>query len=172
MKKIIAIALAVLMLAGLATVAFAADSGMGDVKHNIKITKSLAGKMQTPKTVQVNDGETYTIVAEDVDGYTFKQMTITGEYTRSSRNSEVTTERTVTILPTGDVDVIIEYVKNGSNQTATLEPGTVPSPAAPSGPVDEGATSPDTGVNFALIVLAVAMGVCGVAVASKKVFEK
>ena len=172
MKKIIAIALAVLMLASLATVSFAAtsegESPIGDVKATIEITLNLDGEEEFFDTLSVNKGEAITITAPEKDGYEFKNMVISGDF----RQTKVYTTPSVTITPNGDIQVTINYEKKGADDGGTpipLVPGNTPS--TPAGPVDNGPTSPDTGVNVALIVLIALMGICGVAVATKKLFN-
>ena len=183
MKRILAIALAILMLAGLATVAFADDattetqdpnglSAVGNVKYLVEVNLDLAGSIKLQERAEVNDGESYTIVAPDVAGYTFVKIIVDGEFEEASRQTKEYTSKSVTITPTGDVNVIIEYVKNATNN-GPAQPADLggDNAAAPAGPVDNSNTSPDTGVNFALIALVMMMSVCGIAVATKKLFE-
>ena len=173
MKKMIAIVLAVLMLAGLATVAFATDgvdSPGGETKFKISITLHYGGNTKE-LPVEVSKGGSYTVNAPAVAGYVFSYMTLEGDYTRAGRKSETLYTPTATlsnILSEIKVDI---YYELGSGSDVLLGQNEEPTPETPAGPVDEGATSPDTGLNFALIALVAVMGVCGV-VASKKVFEK
>lgn len=173
MKKIIAIALAVLMLASLATVSFAAtdDGGspLGDVKHTVEITLNLAGDEEFFDKLSVNDGDSVTITAPKKDGYEFVNMVISGDF----RQTKVYTTPSVTITPNGDIQVTINYEKKGAEDGGTpipLIPGNTPS--APAGPVDNSTTSPDTGINVALVALIALLGAFGVAVAAKKLFVK
>ena len=177
MKKMIAIALAVLMLAGLATVAFASEYPSPDtsVVHAITIYKVLDGDEQLAETLSVHEGESVTITAPEVAGYVYQRMTIEGNFIRT-RNFEDTTDKSVTItVYDSDITVMMYYAKKGTEGGAkpadpsTVGPTGADTPAG--GPVDNGATSPDTGVNFALIALVIAMSVCCV-IASKKVMEK
>lgn len=171
MKKIIAIALAVLMLASLATVSFAAtdDGGspQGEIKHKIDIALNLDGTSEDYDSMTVNHGESVTITAPEKDGYTYVNMVISGDF----RQTKTYTERSVTITPNSDITVVINYTKK-----STPAPGgnvhVAPGPNTPAGPVDSSVTSPDTGVNVALITLIALMGAFGVAVATKKLFVK
>lgn len=156
MKKILAIALAVLMLAGLATVAFAANSPGGTVYHKITITLSFGnGTTKTIEPQQARDGEPYTIVAPTQEGSEFDYMTIDGDYDDVARSPKTYTESSVTIIPHGDLNVMV-YYKN----------------ASPVNPEDHGNTSPETGANYAMVILAICLGVFGVALSTKKLFVK
>ena len=182
MKKILAIALAVLMIACLATAAFAEDaptetqdpngnSAGGNIRRVITITLDLDGQEELYDEAVVNDGDTYTIVAPEKAGYTFVKIVVEGEFEDATRRTQEYTSKTATIKPLGDINVIIEYVKAAVSNGAAATPGPIGGNAAadaPAGPVDNSATSPDTGVNFALIALVVMMGVCGITVAARK----
>lgn len=162
MKKLIAIALAVLMLAGLSTVAFAIDSPDPNAKHKVTIYLEVNGTESLYKTESVKDGDSIKITAPSIAGQVFVQMTVTGDYHEANRATKVYKTSSITIVPEGDIEVVIEY------KAVSAPGGTVPVPA---GPVDNGATSPDTGVNYAFVVLAVLMGVCGIVVSTKKLFN-
>lgn len=156
MKKVLAIVLAIVMLAGLATVAFAEGSPVGDVKVSITITLMLGNTKETLPVIEVNDGDSYTITAPEREGYTFEKMTIEGEFTEAKRQTKEYTVPSVTITPESDITVVITYKATGGG----------------SGSGDSGDTSPDTGVDFTVGILAVLMGLFGVAIATKKLFEK
>lgn len=151
MKKIFAIALAVLMLAGLATVAFAADSANGTIYHKVNITLNLNGKTEALDPQTVTDGDSITITAPEREGFTFEKMVISGDF----RNEKTYTEKSVTITPLGDIDVVIYYTGSGSTN-----------------PGDNGNTSPQTGADYTLAVLVAVIGLFGMAIATKKIFVK
>lgn len=155
MKKLIAIALAVLMLAGLATVAFAADSPGGSTYHKITITLNIAGKTQSLAPQQCEDGNSVTIEAPAQEGYTYDYMTISGDFEEATRMTKTYTQSSVTITPKSDIDVVIYYKGAGNN-----------------GNNDSGNESPNTGVNYAPAILLAVMGLFGMAIATKKILVK
>ena len=164
MKKIIAIALAVLMLVGLATVAFAEDSPVAAIKHKVTIILVFPdGSTRSDGVYIVDDGDSFSYTAKVmVEGHYFTYMTVEGEW----RTFMKTYSRNVSFTPTSDVLITVYY----QDPSSPIEPE--PVTPAPAGPADNSATSPDTGVNFAQIALAVLIGLFGVVVSVKKLFVK
>ena len=156
MKKLLAIALTVLMVFGLATVAFAENSATGDTQHNVKIVLNLNGQEKPYSEQTIKHGESVTITAPKEDGFKFVKMTIEGDFTEVKRDVKEYTTESVTITPNGDILVTIYYENAGT----------------PTNPSDDGPTSPATGVNYAFVALAVILGIFGAAVATKKMLEK
>lgn len=146
MKKVIAIALAVLMLSGLATVVFAENSPSADVYHSVTIKEDYGDKTEE-HVESVKDGDSITVTAEKKEGYEFVEIIVNGEHHAVD---------SVTFTPDGDTVVTIVYKAVTSDKP---------------GDTDNGNTSPDTGVDFALIALVAIFGFCGAVVATKKLFE-
>ena len=155
MKKLLAIALTVLMVFGLATVAFAENSATGDTQHIVKVVLNLNGNEKFYSEQTIKHGESVTITAPKEDGFKFIRMTIEGDFTEAKRDLKEYTTESVTITPNGDILVTIYYEKVGA-----------PNPS------DDGPTSPATGVNYTFVALAVILGIFGAAVATKKMLEK
>ena len=126
-----------------------------DVVHTVTIILDINGATSPFKSETINDGDSFTIKAPEEEGYTFVKMTIEGDFEEATRMKKEYTVPEVTITPKGDINVVIYYSGSGSNAGG-----------------DSGNTSPDTGVDFTLVILATVLGLFGAAIATKKLFEK
>ncbi len=162
MRKLFALLLAVLMLAGLATVAFASDNPSAEAEKEFKIDIIYHVDPAVYETVVVKAGESYTFTPRDFEGYTFDHYEIHGEFTQGKRAPSTTTTFDTkdpnTIVPQEDLVIDVYYTKEAAQPA--------PEPAAE--PRDTGSTSPKTADPSVILYAALAFSACGGAVAVKK----
>ena len=151
MRKFIAVMLAVFLLAGFTTMAFADDipSPTTQVHHRVQVIYELNPPI-TAATVDVDDGETYRFTAREFEGFEFDRFEIDGEYEIVFQDGA-----TIEIRPITDV-VIHVFFKN-------VEPGNDPHDPSP--------VSPHTGTNLYWIIGIMMFAVVGVVFATKKLIR-
>lgn len=153
MRKVIALLLAVLLLGSLATVCFADDYEGGSVVVVPKFTVHIIYDFPVPEdggTTEIPQGNQYVITPKDKEGFTFEGYEITGEYEIISKDGNKWT-----IVPLSDLTIHVKY-KNVKPEDK---------------PVDDKPVSPSTGFNTVLFGALILFGLCGVAVATRKLVK-
>lgn len=146
MRKLFALLLAVLMLGSLATMVFAKDSPVGKPEFEIEIELDLDNPTPGGK-VTVKEGDEYILIPPNKPGYEFDTFIIEGDYELVSKDKDKWV-----IIPKGNLKVHVKY-KN-----------VTPKPS----PSDNKPVSPNTGDNMLMIALVMAVGLCGVVLAVRK----
>ena len=153
MRKFVAILLAVVIVASLATAVFAGPSTETDTKWRVDVVYDL----EEPKdggTWEVKDGDQWTFTAEDQEGYEFEDFEIVvegeGDYELVSKDG-----KTITLIPKGHIIVHVKF-KNTTPEDK---------------PVDDKPDSPPTGTILPFVIIAMVIGMAGVVLSTKKLLK-
>lgn len=153
MRKLICVLLAVLMMAGFATVAFATDVPSPTeptIQHLVEVIYHI-DPPYSAGTVRLDDGEVYQFTAREFEGLEFDRFEIEGEYVIEYENGT-----TIWVRPLSDI-VIHVYFKDVPPQDD---------------PHDHGPDSPHTADNTVWILAVMALGLFGAFVAGKKLIRE
>lgn len=158
MKKLIAIAAVLLIIAVSIVPAFAANvDSPTATSANYQITivpgPGGGGSYEFTSDVDDNGNQTVHVIAKPNEGYTFTGWTIEGDYTTNGK----LTDKELDLTIHGDIKLIPNYSKNGENTSTDTK-------------VDTGTKSPKTGYSASTIVaLSVAsLAVVGLIILAKK----
>ena len=139
MKRVITVALVLVLVFSLSVTAFAKDSPTGKKYYGISVSYSPSdGSLGTASAdsdkvlITENDDGTVTLTANEKGNGVFSSWQITGDYdiVSGSLNS-----KTITIKPHSDISAVANFTK----------PGSSPDEQKPSTPGNKGNTSPKTG---------------------------
>ena len=175
MKKCIAIAIAVLLLAVSVLPAFAENiDSPHATKANyiVEVEEEEGGHVDVDYKTGVDDDGNQTIVITAVpkDGYTFAGWIINGSYTTNGSLSDAVLE----LIISGDISVRATYSKNAEGSTSPSETPT----QAPteSRVVDDSTKSPQTGsadfAPYVVLVLSAAALIAVIATAKRRKADK
>lgn len=158
MRKFFALILAVLILGSLATVAFASDTGdspVGKPEFKIEIyydfeTPELGGTVIITGPEGSDHSDPYILTPKEKEGYEFDTYVIEGDYEIVSKDGDKWT-----IIAHGNLVVHVKYKGVETKPT----------------PHDDKPVSPNTGDNTMMFILVMALGICGVVLASRKLLR-
>lgn len=163
MKKVIAIAIAVMLIAVSALPAFAANVVSPEptkANYNVDIEEEEGGHIDVDYKTGVDENGNQTIVVSviPVDGYEFTGWVINGQYSTNGKLTDAILE----MIISSDIMIRASFTKKGEVPTEKPDDGKV---------IDDGTKSPQTGSgDFApyVVLFVSAAALIAVAVAAKR----